>query len=573
MPIISTDQKLRLITVNSINDVTGANNVPPSGYEIGWRAHVKTATADNDRYFTTVLDNTTNQHKWLELVTSAAITAVRRPDQRFTVGLAAYDLLEPGTATFTSIAAGITEAQNPVTPGVTLGAASATSRRMVEVEPAEYAENVTMQSFVGLRGMGASPTETVIVPGGGNAIAITANAANQDFVVENLTIRGPVLITVTAGATGGGVVVFRDVAFDNTGAMPCSVAVASSSATPPQVVFERCSGTFASFATSGSGGASVRFTGRHAPEQSPDGGVNSGIIITSASMVFDASSTNELYVEEGAYIYHGAVGGGDLFSAVPLSGASFIFSLLDCYLYCGQTSSLVVCGNTGNGSVLISGVHLDTPVETLVTDTAASGNVIVDIEKWPFLSTSPMPATSRAFGGITGPAQSNALAGNALVAKHNYGTFAVPAPGPIGIGFYATNLPNNLTGSPFDFTKDLHIVNANYGAALTLDPNSGAGTFRYALFELPEPTNLEDGRRYTIKNSGDPSSTAPSISGPIAITLPAGGTSRIEYLNSRIAANPVVTSANYFILAPGDSVTFVVDRTTDPTTPQYRVVT
>lgn len=569
MPIISTDQKLRLITVNSINDVTGPNNVQPSGYEIGWRAHVKTATADNDRYFTTVLDNTTNQHKWLELITSAAITAVRRPDQRFTVGLAAYDLLEPGTATFTTIAAGISEAANPVTPGVTLGAASATSRRMVEVEPAEYAENVTMQSFVGLRGMGASPTETVIVPATGIALSIACNAADQDYVIENLTIGGAVDINVGA-LSSGGAIVFRDVAFDNTRAVPASITITSNSALPPQIVFERCLGTVTTFSASSSGGVSVRITGRHAPAQSPDNGVANGQFLLQAPITLDCASTNELFIQDGAIVRRS--GAGDLISMVPVVTASFMVTLEDCYLYCGSADSLVVCGNTGNGFVGISGVHLEAPIETLVTDNAVSGNVIVNIEKWPFLTTSPMPATSRAFSGISGSFQSNAYAGNALMAKRNYGTFVVPAAGAFANTFYATDLPNGLA-QPFDFTKDLHIVNPNYQAALALDPNTASGTFRYALFQLPEPTDLEDGRRYTIKNSGDPASTAPSISGPIAIALPAGGTSRIEFLNSRIAANPVITSANYFILAPGDSVTFVVDRTTDPTTPQYRVVT
>ncbi len=567
MAIVQTDQKLRLITVNSINDVTGPNNVPPSGYEIGWRAHVKTATADNDRYFTTVLDNATNQHKWLELVTSAAVTAVRKPDQRFTVGSAAYDLLEPGTATFTTIAAGISEAANPVTAGVTLGAASATSRRVVEVEPGEYAENVTMQSFVGLRGMGASPAETVIVPAAGQALMIAATAGDQDFVVENLTIGGPVAISYTAGAIGGGRIVFRDVAFDNTRAVTVAINISSATATPPQVVLERCLGTIPTIDFQGAGAASMLVTGRHAPVQSPDAGVADGKIIT--NFVLDATQTNELTIDEGAVVTAPSI---DLISVVPTSGGSFLIQLLDCYLHVDSTASLILSGAPANGFVTISGVHLDGPIETLVNDSSASGNVIVDIEKWPLLSTQTMAAGSRAFSGITASTQSNALAGNALVAKRNYGTFTVPAAGPVGTGFYVTNQPN-LAGAAFDFTKDLHTMIADYGAALGLDPNSAVGTFRYALFQLPEPQDLEDGRCYTSKNTGNPASVAPNIHGPVAIALPAGGTSRIESLNSRLAANALITSANYFILAPGDSVTFVVDRITDPTTPQYRVVT
>jgi hypothetical protein len=571
MAIVLTDQKLRQITVNNILDVTGPNNVPPSSYEIGWRAHVKTATVDNDRYFTVVIDNTTNEHKWLELVTSASASSFRKPDQRFTVGLAAYDLLEPGTASFTTIAAGITEAANPATPGVTLGAASAISRRMVEVEPGEYAENLTLQSFVGLRGMGASPTETVIVPSAGTAVAINANAVDQDFVIENLTIAGAIDINIAATALGGGVIVLRDVVFDNTRAVPASINITSKSLTPPQIVLERCCGTLSAFAAANTGSVSIRITGRHAPAQSPDNGANNGQLLVQAPITLDCAVTNELYIGDNAIVRRSSA--GDLISAVPASNGSFIITLDDSYLHCGSNDSLVVCGNTGNGFVSISGVHLDGQLETLVTDNAVSGNVVVNIEKWPFLTTSPMPATSRAFSGITGGSQSNAYSGNALLAKHNYGTFVVPAPGPIWNGFYATNLPNSLNGSPFDFTKDLHTVNPDYGPVLNIDPDSGNSTFRYALFQLPEPEDLEDGRKYTIKNTGDPSSVAPNISGPIAITLPAGGTSRIEHLNSRLAANTIITSQNYFILAPGDSVTLVVDRTTDPTTPQYRVVT
>lgn len=566
MAIVQTDQKLRLITVNSINDVTGPNNVPPSGYEIGWRAHVKTATVDNDRYFTTVLDNATNQHKWLELVTSAAVTAVRKPDQRFTVGLAAYDLLEPGTATFTTIAAGISEAANPVTAGVTLGAASATSRRVVEVEPGEYAENVTMQSFVGLRGMGASPAETVIVPAAGN-FAITAALGDQDFVVENLTIASAVAIVITAGAVGGGRIVFRDVAFDNTRTSNSTININTASPTPPQIIFERCLGTIPTFDAQGAGAVSVLVTGRHAPVQSPDAGVADGKIFTNFTL--NATTTNELTIDEGAAVTAPSL---DLISAVPTSGGAFLIQLLDCYLHVDSTDSLIISGAPANGFVTISGVHLDGPIETLVNDSSASGNVIVNIEKWPLLSTQTMAAGSRAFSGITASTQSNALAGNALVAKRNYGTFTVPVAGPVGTGFYVTNQPN-LAGAAFDFTKDLHTMIADYGAALGLDPNSAAGTFRYALFQLPEPQDLEDGRCYTIKNTGNPASVSPNIHGPVAIALPAGGTSLIENLNSRLAANALITSANYFILAPGDSVTFVVDRITDPTTPQYRVVT
>lgn len=571
MALQNTDQQAKMVEVTDINDVTGPMNVSPAGYAIGWRAHVRSAVVtSNNRTFVVVLDQATNAHTWLEQLTSAA-SVVDPPDQRFTVAPAGYNLANPGVATFQTIQAGLNEAQSPTVGGVTLGAASTTSRRLVEVEPSTYDEQLTSRAFCGLRGMGSSPADTVIANSLGVALTITTAANDESHEIENLTIRGPIVINETAGLTGGKIV-FRRVIFDNTGAQPSTLTRNCNAASAPEVVFEECSGTFASFTASGSGGSNTNFLKRQLPLQSPDLLAQAGKLGSAGIFSIIAAQSNIVQVTDRAYLVSSAVGGADILS---LTGSgSYIVVLSDSDMDTnGALGTVVLFNSPGNASVQMNHISLDSPVTAVVQDAGLSGNVNVSSSDYVFKTQTAMASSARALVGLTGGSQSESLPEPRIYASRRYGTFVVPPAAGFGNGYFLNNPPNG--GAPaFDFARMIHSFIADYGnpsISGAIQPDTSLPLFRFALFQLPDPSEFEDGRVLILKNLGNPATGSPNLNGPVAISL-ANGTSQIENKDSRPTVNPLLTSANYIILSPQDSVTLVVDRTGTPGTLQYRVI-
>ena len=150
---------------------------------------------------------------------------------------------------------------------------------------------------------------------------------------------------------------------------------------------------------------------------------------------------------------------------------------------------------------------------------------------------------------------------------------AIPASGPAAVAAMTVNAitPDNAY---VDETRVQCIYPSVTTDPIQPDTSLFATTFRYASYQLTDPLFLENGRERVFKNVGDPSD---AIQGPVVLVLPPGSLSRIDYLDSRpydgggVPVNPVYTSAQYVILAPGSSVRLSVDR--DTATPRYLVTT
>lgn len=492
------------------------------------------------------VNNTTHVWEYVGGGSSAAL-----PDQRFTVGPFAYTLQLPGVATYTSVAAGINAANNGI--GTGLGAATASSRRLVEVQPFPYAETLTLRPFVNVRGMGVSPNDTVIdnAPG---ALVVTTAASGEVYQVENLRIGGSITITADHSI----LVIFRRCVFSETTFASILATVADNERLT--LVFEDCSGRIDTFSASGDGGVSIVFRG------SLDGGTQDSILELGAPIVLDTVSVSNVQIDDGAHLARSAVP-GPFFSFAPTVGGSWELVLgrcrLDNDLAAGLPTAFCLSGALVTGGTLRVVAPILAQLPDRWCESLAANVVTVLVREYALLGSTILASALplRSTGALVSDVETPAIRSNRTRNVRRYtadGSFALPVPGPFGPAFYISNAPNP-GALDFDAFADEHWFAVDYGGA---PPNSDTADplFHFALFQLPEPGLLEDGRVYTIKNS-----TNPLLVAPVAIALPNVAEppllSRIDWLNPRPVAFPdLVVSGQYIILESGESVQLTVDR-------------
>lgn len=119
---------------------------------------------------------------------------------------------------------------------------------------------------------------------------------------------------------------------------------------------------------------------------------------------------------------------------------------------------------------------------------------------------------------------------------------------------------------PTDEGADEFRVEATYEPGFVLQPNAGAGLFQYATFLLIDPGLLSNGRLVTVINTGNPDVATRQSS--IALRLPDGSSSRINYRRSDMSIHQNLSAGQYIILQAGGAVQMSVDRS-DPSTARY----
>lgn len=141
--------------------------------------------------------------------------------------------------------------------------------------------------------------------------------------------------------------------------------------------------------------------------------------------------------------------------------------------------------------------------------------------------------------------------------------FSVPSAG-------TSVIDQTINGSVVtDPSADEYRIRATYQPGFQLQPNASLAAFQYATFLLIDPSLLAEGRRIVVINTGDPEIQARQSS--IALRLPNGSTSRINYYRPDISFDQNLTSGQYLIVQAGGAVTLSVDRS-DPATPRYWII-
>lgn len=499
---------------------------------------------NNGQWWGVVVDDLAPPHslKW-ELINSGGGSVL--PDQRFTVGRGAYSLQDPGTATFTTVAAGIAAARTGAATG--LGNASAASSRLVWIMPDTYAEaELALRAFVHLEGGGPAAAATVltgssITVGDSVGIVVVRDMRFDDCDFNIAPLAQPDLTII----------------FDNCEFNGCSWASNTLAGGTLSVFFNGCTG---SFSTSGDvvalGGKLLRvFSGSGANSADPSRG-----LLFAQTLSIGGAGSVDVVITQGQY-----------FAATPTASCAILFSGTvnatvttdDCTIETTPVSS--VFGSTANGQAPATwtcraGTRLsNAPRSYWRTSTAAVfvggqlemlNNPILG-NQWPL---DPV---------IGGTVTATLYPSNRERATQEF-VFNVPSSQSAGGGPYANAaaavaaMTVNGATTPFVDSYRLTPIYANLGN-VPVDPNTAnfATTFRFASFLLPDPRLLEDGRPYVIKNASNP---ADATSGPVALRLPNGSPSRVDHLQSDASINGVFDRTNYVILEPGQAVIVEVDR-------------
>jgi len=504
---------------------------------------------NNGEYWAAVVDDTSPQYllKWEQVGGGGA----QKPDQRFTVGKATYDLIA-NPATFTSISAGLAAAAAGT--GTTLGAASVTSQRFVWIMPDEYteAQPLALQPYVHLEGAGGASQSAVLI---GSA---TYSAGSGYLVLRNLRFSGS---TITVTPTNGAALT---IIFDN-----CTFEDAKWSLATPggdqitrvTVVFNGCTGNFDSMGSVVGAGDSLThyFDGLPSTGQGNFAALR-GISFDSTPIYTGAGLSTVSILGGQRLLANGA--GGPILRFEGASGGSVTTE--DCLLFTGNIQASVF-GSFSVGPVewvCRSGTKLGTTPRSYWSTTGPASFVGGQVEILDStINDASAPLDPVAGGTVTAtPYPSN---------RQRYVeefSFAVPASQSGGGGPYAdaagaiAAMTVNALVSTNAYADEYRIIPsyANlYGDPV--DPNSAnfATTFRFASFQLKAPTLLEDGRPIVVKNAANPAS---NTAGPIALRLPNGAAGTVEYKVSDASINGTFDTTNYIILQPGQAVILDVDR-------------
>lgn len=482
------------------------------------------------------------------------------PDQRFTVGRGTYNL-NPNPATFTTIAAGVAAALAGT--GTTLGAASSASQRFVWILPDQYAEAITLQPYVHLEGAGGAAESSRLI---GN---VTYNGGNGYVVVRNVHFTGS---TINVAPTAGSklVLVFENCTFE--GVTWSLTTLGGDAPTDVTLLFNGCEGQIVSATFTVAAGDLLV----HQYVGLPSTGT--GSFAANRGIRFESTPT---YTGAGGVVV--GIMGGQRLIANGAGGPMLRFTGTvtgsvvtdDCLLYTGNLQASVFGNTSANMATWLcrSGSRVAiTPRSYWNTSTSAhfeGGQLEVLI---PTTNDASAPLDAISGGTVT----SSLYPSNRQRFVQDF-NFSVPASQAGGGGPYgsaaaavAAMTVNNLLG--INAYADTYRIVVDYTGlnADPVDPASAnfATTFRYASFLLKDPTLLEDGRLYVVKNDTNPNGNG---AGPIALRLPNGTSANIEHLVSDASVNGTFTTVDYVILNPGQAVILEVDRDS-PSAPAYAVI-
>ena len=519
MAVLSTDSKNLMIVVNSIDDVTGPTNVSPQAYAVGWRAAIRDAGADGKRTFV-VVQGATGVHEWQEQLTPGAAD---KPDQRFTVAAAGYDLNAPGTNTWLTPEDGIAAAQAGT--GTTLGAAAGNSPRFVWIHPGLYTS--------GGPALPLYPNVHVVGCADGAEAAILENYTITYAGTGDIVLTGMYFSNCSFTATGNGRITFRDCRFEG-----CSLDHASNDTM--EYVFDNCRGSIPNWQISAAGLASFNVIGS---QQTGLATFSAPLTLSTTSILTTVDGVVAEFTLTGNVVFD--YSGAEMFaisanSAVQLTvdGAKITSSGAKNHLV--SLLAAAQFGLTTRGSAIL-------PQTADLASTAPSASVTVDIDQ---IQSEGNVSSAYRPTGIVGP--------GSLV----FGTASGSRPRGFTGSQTVICVPGaSLASQTMDIVyggyDQLQLV-PNYGP-LALNPNTASGTFQFASALLMDPAHLPVGHQIEVSNPRTTSANqANQVGGPVALRLPNGTTSRIGFLNSTVAANPIFSSDNYVILEPGQSVTLTV---------------
>jgi hypothetical protein len=508
---------------------------------IGKTAHV---LSDNSLW-QCVINPVGGQHVWLQIATAAAVLL---PDQRFTVGSAAYNLLNPGISTLLTVATGIAAAAAGTSTA--LGPASATSQRLVELEPDSYDEDVALSPFVHLKGMGEGTGATRVFSGGA-ARTVSYTSGPGYVVVRDLEFDGvDINLSPTAGPT---TIVFENVQFTN-----CDIVLGAAAGTQFSLKFINCTGAGNTISSTQLGGTSITVDVVGASTLDDVLGPSGFQFTASPAFAGLISDNFVLRITQGARWLVG-VGSAATFSGL---GAVFIETSDALVATGGPPGTVSVWSSVGVNQLTwnaLSGTQLNTtPRSYFDTDSAASftGGEVLILQ--PSIVAGAVPLDPVSGGTVqSAPIPSNRQRRTQVM------QFVVPAAG----ASVAAQTVNGVAAS--DAWADEIRLQATYQPGFAIQPDTAIlGTFQFATFQLIDPLFYEQGRDLVFKNVGNPNGTN---DGPVALRLPNASASRVDNVQPDVAVNTVITSLNYYILAPGDEIRFSVDRD-NVVVPQYRMI-
>lgn len=533
MSVISTDNKNFMTIVNSIDDVSGPQNLSAAGFPYGWQAAVRSADpAVAQRVFICVPDST-GAHTWREQVTPGAAAL---PDQRFTVAPAAYNLNAPGINTFENPEDGIAAAFAGT--GTTLPPVSGAEQRFVWIHPAIYNGNqnaVPLHAWIHLVGC-ADGAEAAILE-------------NYEFTLSesgDITISGLYFSQCNFVFSGDGTVRFRDCRF---GACSLSHATNGDQTT---YIFDNCKGDIAPWSVDGTGPASFNVVG------SQQTGI--ATVATPLTLATDTIAMNV----DGAFV------------ELSLTGA-VVFDYSGAHLCSVTTASLFQLSvdgakmTSGGAKVSMFDIAADAQVgvntrslatlpqtQVLANTAAVSSTLTVDLDQQQSEGNTGLQYWPT---GITGP--------GSIVQATNSGSRPRGFTVTQSVISTAGDLLANQTVTVQYGAFDRILLSPDYTAPVVLNPNTASAQFQFASAILVDPKNLPVGHEIDVFNNRTTAANQDGrIGGPIALRLPNGTTSRIGFFVSDVSINPIFSSANYVILEPGQSVKLTVAY--DPVLGTYR---
>lgn len=517
MAVLSSDSKNLMIVVNSIDDVTGPTNVSPQAYAVGWRAAIRDAGADGKRTFV-VVQGATGVHEWQEQLTTGAAD---KPDQRFTVAAAGYNLNAPGTNTWLTPEDGIAAAF--VGTGTTLPPVSGAEQRFVWIHPATYnggQNTVALHAWVHLVGCAD-----------GAEAAILENYAFTLGESGDITISGIYFSNCGFVFSGDSTIRFRDCRFEG-----CSLSHATNG-DQTTYIFDNCKGNISPWSVDGTGPASFNVVG------SQQTGL--ATIATPLTLATDtiAMSVDGAFVElslTGAVVFD--YSGAHLCSVTSTS--LFQLSMDGAKLTSGGAKvALLNVASDAQVGVNTRGLAALPQTQVLANTAAVSSALTVDLDQ----QQSEGDTLSQYWPtGITGPGRVQQVSNSGSRPRGFTDVQGVI----VDAGTPIASQTVQIRYGGFDRI----LLSPNYKAPFSLNPDTASGSFQFASALLIDPRNLPIGHEITIVNNRTTDANYDGqVGGPIALRLPNGTTSRIGFMNSTVAANPVFSSSNYVILEPGQS--------------------
>lgn len=530
MTILSTDIQAAMIVVDDIDDVTGPQNVPASGYKYGWRASVQSADVAIAQRTFVVVPTSTGTHTWQEQLTSAA---GGDPDQKFTVASAAYQLNSPGTNTWLNPETGIAAAQAGT--GTALGPAAGNSQRFVWVHPDLYTSTGAPVTLY--------PNVHVIGCADGAEAAIFDQYDFSYSGTGDIVIDGIYFTNTTFNVTGEGRIVFRNCRFGG-----CSLTHASNDQV--EYVFDNCRGDIPTWVVSATGLASFNIVGS---QQTGLGTFATPLVMATTTIAMTADNATVELTVTGAVVF-------DYSDAVL------------CAISAGSTLQLTVDG----GKITSAGAKAN-----LVSLLAASQFGLTCRGNATLPQTADLASTSPG-SVVTVDLDQFQSEGNTVAA---YYPTSITGPGSLLNSSTSGSRPRGFTGSQSVIclpggalaTQTIDVLYGAYDriflvpnyASAVLNPDTAAVNFMFASALLVDPAKMPVGHAIEISNARTTAlNQANQVGGPIALRLPNGTTSQIGFMASTVAAHPIFSTDNYVILEPGQSCVLTVAQ--DPVSGIYR---